>query len=264
MEIFNFNSLTTNKAHDPYQWHSVVSDCNLTSISKQYIKFFDYMRTTGYNEYDKKTFLANVIHEHGIELVENFKNEQESTREARNLEVAPDLNTKELDDLMYKFEGNLMEIIAGNIFSQIPGILNNKYVFERMCGNEKDDYGVDGWVHHQSNPKFKVGIQVKFRSNKDVKWNDQITKCVALTEETVRSFYRNGLMTDKEWCDWSKNVPQRAIIVTTTSLDRNVVNAIGKFAFDVIDADMLWTNVGKKHNTNPHREFWENCWLSIQ
>ena len=174
------------------------------------------------------------------------------------------MTEQELLDLSYKFEGNLMEIIAGNVLSQIPGILHNKYTFERMCGNDKNDYGVDGWVHHQANPKFKVGVQVKFRSNKDVKWNDQITKCVALTEETVRRFYRNGLMTDKEWCDWGKNVPQRAIIVTTTKLDKNVINTIGDFAFDVIDSDTLWANIGKKNNTNPHKDFWENCWLSIQ
>lgn len=222
------------------------------------------MRKTGYDEYIRPDFLSEVVHEHAKEMIDNFQSEQQYTRSNRNLDVAPDLTSGELIDLMYKFEGNLMEIIAGNVLSQIPGILGNKYTFERVCGNDKNDYGVDGWVHHQANPKFKVGVQVKFRTNKEVKWNDQITKCVALTEENARKFYRNGLMTDKEWCSWGKDVPHRAIIVTTTDLDKNVINAIGNFAFEQINKDKLWANIGKKNNTNPHRDFWENCWQSIQ
>jgi hypothetical protein len=46
-------------------------------------------------------------------------------------------------------------------------------------------------------------------------------------------------------------------------LHTSVTQAVGDFMFEVIDAEDLLQNIGKKNNTNPHKEFWDNCLTSV-
>lgn len=257
-----FKNLTLPAAHDPYHRHAVVPYLNC--LTEYHIKFFEYMSNTGYDEYVTRTFLSNKIAEFGKKLLKDISAHESIDDPNRNYTVAPKLTHDDIMSIVWKWEGNLMEIIAGNVLSQIPGLLSNRYVFDKMCGDEQNDFGVDGWVHHQSNKKFRIGVQVKFRKEKEVHWNDQISKCVAITESEVRKYYTQGEMTDAEWCSWGKDVSRRAILITSTALHTSVNQAVGDFMFEVIDAEDLLQNIGKKNNTNPHKEFWDNCLTSVK
>lgn len=115
------------------------------------------------------------------------------------------------------------------------------------------------WVCH----RLMLEAQVKYRFEKDVKWNDQITKALALTDERVRKLYQANQLTDQDWCIWGKQIQRRAVLVTTTKLSDSVTNAIGTDAFDVIDETVLLEYIGKKNNVNPNKEFWETLFERI-
>ena len=183
-----FTNLSESKALDPYQDKDLKVVSKLKSPKQGMIDFFTYMAEEGWDKYVKEDFLRNLIAEYSVKTIENLYNEDtaETFTGSRNYKVLPKLQDKDAKRLMWKWQGNLMEIIAGNMFRQKVHPLTAKYELEKWTGDDKDDMGVDGWCRHVSNPKFKIGVQVKYRLEKDVKWNDQISKCMAITEQTVR------------------------------------------------------------------------------
>ena len=260
-----FTNLSESKALDPYQDKDLKIVSKLKSPKQGMIDFFTYMAEEGCDKYVKEEFLRNCIAQHSVKTIENLYNEDivETFTGGRNYKVLPKLQDKDAKRLMWKWQGNLMEIIAGNMFRQKVHPLTAKYELEKWTGDDKDDMGVDGWCQHVSNPKFKIGVQVKYRLEKDVKWNDQISKCMAITEQTVRQMYRDNILTDIEWCKWGKEIPARSIIVTTTKISDSVERAVGLESYDWIDSDDMLKYLGKKNGNNGNKLFWENTLASI-
>lgn len=261
-----FTNLSESKALDPYQDKDLKVVSKLNSPKQGMIDFFTYMVEEGWDKYVKEEFLRNCIAEYSVKTIENLYNEDtaETFTGHRNYKVLPKLQDKDAKRLMWKWQGNLMEIIAGNMFRQKVHPLTAKYELERWTGDDKDDMGVDGWCQHVSNSKFKIGVQVKYRLEKDVKWNDQISKCMAITEQTVRQMYRDNILTDAEWCKWGKEIPARSIIVTTTKISDTVERAVGLESYDWIDSDDMLKYLGKKNGNNGNKLFWEQTLKSIQ
>lgn len=260
-----FTNLSESKALDPYQDKDLKIVSKLKSPKQGMIDFFTYMVEEGWDRYVKEEFLRNRIAEYSVKTIENLYNEDtaETFSGHRNYEVLPKLQDKDAKRLMWKWQGNLMEIIAGNMFRQKVHPLTAKYELEKWTGDDKDDMGIDGWCQHVSNPKFKIGVQVKYRLEKDVKWNDQISKCMAITEQTVRQMYRDNILTDAEWCKWGKEIPARSIIVTTTKISDTVERAVGLESYDWIDSDDMLKYLGKKNGNNGNKLFWEKTLESI-
>lgn len=261
-----FKPLSESIALDPYQDKDLKIVSKLKSPKQGMIDFFTYMVEEGWDKYVKEDFLRNCIAKYSVKTIENLYNEDtvETFTGGRNYKVLPKLQDKDAKRLMWKWQGNLMEIIAGNMFRQKVHPLTAKYELEKWTGNDKDDMGVDGWCQHVSNPKFKIGVQVKYRLEKDVKWNDQISKCMAITEQTVRQMYRDNILTDTEWCKWGKEIPARSIIVTTTKISDTVERAVGLESYDWIDSDDMLKYLGKKNGNNGNKLFWERALESIQ
>lgn len=261
-----FKLLSESKALDPYQDKDLKVVSKLKSPKQGMIDFFTYMAEEGWDRYFKEEFLRNRIAEYSVKTIENLYNEDtvETFTGSRNYKVLPKLQDKDAKRLMWKWQGNLMEIIAGNMFRQKVHPLTDKYELEKWTGDDKDDMGVDGWCQHVSNPKFKIGVQVKYRLEKDVKWNDQISKCMAITEQTVRQMYRDNILTDAEWCKWGKEIPARSIIVTTTKISDTVDRAVGKESYDYIDSERMLKSIGKKNKNNGNKLFWERTLDSIK
>lgn len=261
-----FTNLSESKALDPYQDKDLKVVSMLKSPKQGMIDFFTYMAEEGWDRYFKEEFLRNRIAEYSVKTIENLYNEDtvETFTGGRNYKVLPKLQDKDAKRLMWKWQGNLMEIIAGNMFRQKVHPLTDKYELEKWTGDDKDDMGVDGWCQHVSNPKFKIGVQVKYRLEKDVKWNDQISKCMAITEQTVRQMYRDNILTDAEWCKWGKEIPARSIIVTTTKISDTVDRAVGKESYDYIDSERMLKSIGKKNKNNGNKLFWERTLDSIK
>lgn len=261
-----FTNLSESKALDPYQDKDLKVVSKLKSPKQGMIDFFTYMAEEGWDRYVKEEFLRNRIAEYSVKTIENLYNEDtaETFTGRRNYKVLPKLQDKDAKRLMWKWQGNLMEIIAGNMFRQKVHPLTDKYELEKWAGDDKDDMGVDGWCQHVSNPKFKIGVQVKYRLEKDVKWNDQISKCMAITEQTVRRMYRDNELTDAEWCKWGKEIPARSIIVTTTKIGDTVDRAVGKESYDYIDSERMLKSIGKKNKNNGNKLFWKRTLDSIK
>lgn len=267
--LYNMNefiNLSESKALDPYQDKDLKVVSMLKSPKQGMIDFFTYMAEEGWDRYVKEEFLRNRIAEYSVKTIENLYNEDtvETFTGGRNYKVLPKLQDKDAKRLMWKWQGNLMEIIAGNMFRQKVHPLTAKYELEKWTGDDKDDMGVDGWCQHVSNPKFKIGVQVKYRLEKDVKWNDQISKCMAITEQIVRQMYRDNILTDAEWCKWGKEIPARSIIVTTTKISDTVDRAVGKESYDYIDSERMLKSIGKKNKNNGNKLFWERTLDSIK
>lgn len=265
-DMSEFTNLSESKALDPYQDKDLKVVSMLKSPKQGMIDFFTYMAEEGWDRYVKEEFLRNRIAEYSVKTIENLYNEDtvETFTGGRNYKVLPKLQDKDAKRLMWKWQGNLMEIIAGNMFRQKVHPLTAKYELEKWTGDDKDDMGVDGWCQHVSNPKFKIGVQVKYRLEKDVKWNDQISKCMAITEQTVRQMYRDNILTDTEWCKWGKEIPARSIIVTTTKISDTVDRAVGKESYDYIDSERMLKSIGKKNKNNGNKLFWERTLDSIK
>ena len=260
-----FKLLSESKALNPYQDKIIRVVSSLKSPRQGMIDFFTYMAETGWEKYIKEDFLRNEISRFSIKTIQNTYDEdkQETFGGKRNYDVFESLYVKYFDRLMWKWQGNLMEIIAGNMFRQKVHPLTNKYELECWSGDSKEDMGVDGWCQHVSNPKFKIGIQVKYRLEKDIKWNDQISKCIAITEQTVRQLYRDNVLTDAEWCKWGKEIPARSIIVTTTKIGDTVDRAVGKESYDWIDSDDMLKYIGKPNGNDGNKLFWKKTLESI-
>lgn len=260
-----FTNLSESKALDPYQDKDLKVVSKLKSTKQGMINFFTYMAEEGWDKYVKEDFLRNLIAKYSVKTIENLYDEDtaETFTGNRNYKVLPKLQDKDAKRLMWKWQGNLMEIIAGNMFRQKVHPLTAKYELEKWTGDDRDDMGVDGWCRHVSNPKFKIGVQVKYRLEKDVKWNDQISKCMAITEQAVRRMYRDNVLTDAEWCKWGKEIPARSIIVTTTKISDTVERAVGLESYDWIDSDDMLKYLGKKNGNNGNKLFWENTLKSI-
>lgn len=261
-----FKLLSESKALDPYQDKSIKVVSRLKSPRQGMIDFFTYMAETGWERYIKEDFLRKEISRFSVKTIENLYNEDtaETFTGGRNYDVLPKLQKQDAKRLMWKWQGNLMEIIAGNMFRQKVHPLTNKYELECWAGDSKEDMGVDGWCQHVSNSKFKIGIQVKYRLEKDIKWNDQISKCMAITEQTVRQLYRDNVLTDKEWCQWGKEIPARSIIVTTTKIGDTVDRAVGKESYDWIDSNDMLKYIGKLNGNDGNKLFWEKTLESIK
>jgi len=262
----NFKELITSAALDPYHKRENGIIHYMQSPSKIALEFFNFMQSTGYNLYNSTDYLREIIMSYSTKLINELKIEDNSLTDGRNYKVAPKLTKAVLQNLQWKWQGNIMEIIAGNMFSQNCHPFTNKYTFSEWVGNSKEDAGVDGWLKHAAkgnNSKFFIGVQVKYRFEKSVKWNDQITKAVALTDERVRTLFRDGQLTKDEWIDWGLNVNRRALIVTTTKVSDSITSAIGSQAFDKIDEDDLLKYLGCPNNKNQNKTFWENTYKSI-
>lgn len=264
ISMSEFKVLSESKALDPYQDKAIKVVSKLKSPRQGMIDFFTYMAETGWNEYIKEDYLRKIISKFSIKTIENLYNEDtvETFTGGRNYYVLPKLQEQDEKRLMWKWQGNLMEIIAGNMFRQKVHPLTNKYELECWTGDSKDDMGVDGWCQHVSNPKFKIGCQVKYRLEKDVKWNDQISKSIAITEQTTRQLYRDGVISDAEWCQWGK-IPARSIIVTTTGISDTIERAIGIESYDWIDSKDMLRYIGKPNGNDGNKLFWEKALASI-
>lgn len=254
----DIKNLIKPEAHDPYHEYGIVP--YLKSMTNIHIKFFEYMKNEGFDKYNKTDFLRKTISKFSNDLKKCIKEEDQSL--TRNMQVAPLLTDNDIQHIVWKWQGNVMEIIAGHMF-ETCNPFNDRYTFDEMCGDDKNDVGVDGWLRSTVNRNFFIGIQVKYRFEKEVKWNDQITKALALTDERVRKLYQANQLTDKDWCTWGKQIQRRAVLVTTTKLSDSVTNAIGTDAFDVIDETVLLEYIGKKNNVNSNKEFWETLYNKI-
>lgn len=261
-----FKLLSESKALDPYQDKFIKVVSSLKCPRQGMINFLSWMAETGWEQYIKEDFLRETISKFSVDTINKTFDEDimETFDGKRNYDVLPKLQERDFNRLMWKWQGNLMEIIAGNMFRQKVHPLTNKYELECWAGDSKEDMGVDGWCQHVSNPKFKVGIQVKYRLERDIKWNDQISKCMAITEQTVRQLYRDNVLTDKEWCQWGKKIPARSIIVTTTKIGDTVDRAVGRESYDWIDSDDMLKYIGKPNGNDGNKLFWEQTLKSIQ
>lgn len=248
------------KSHDPYNRYNITE--YLSCIKESHLEFFKYMAETGFEKYNKTDFLRKTIKQFSKKLFNNLAEEDKSLVQNRNYDVAPNLTPDEIQDLVWKWQGNVMEIIAGWMFQKCNPFAD-RYVFDKMCGDDKNDVGVDGWMRSTANRNFFIAIQVKYRFENEVKWNDQITKAIALTDEKVRTLYQNNQLTDAEWCKWGKQIQRRAILVTTTKLSNSVDRAIGTNAFDVVDENTLLKHLGMKDNVNPNKEYWESLYTYL-
>lgn len=257
-----FKTLAESKALNPYQDITLRVISMLSTPYQSMIDFFTYMAQEGCEKYIKEDYLRNCISEFSRKMIKDLYQEDanETFLGKRTFWRLRDIDRNRI---MWKWQGNLMEIIAGNMFRQKVHPLTAKYELEKWTGVDKDDMGVDGWCQHVSNPKFKIGVQVKYRLEKDVKWNDQISKCMAITEQTVRQMYRDNILTDVEWCKWGKEIPARSIIVTTTKISDTVERAVGLESYDWIDSDDMLKYIGKKNGNNGNKLFWENTLASI-
>lgn len=87
-------------------------------------------------------------------------------------------------------------------------------------------------------------VTVLYRFEKDVNWNDQITKCAFLTEQRVRQLYQDNQLNDQDWINWGKQIQKRVVLVTTTKLSDLVVDTVSKNVFYVIDENILLSYLG--------------------
>ena len=260
-----FKALSESKALNPYQDNALNVVSKLKSTRQGMIDFFTYMVEDGWKKYTKENFLKNRIEEFSLKTIKNLYEEDktETFNGKRNYETLPKLQYKDFYRLLWKWQGNLMEIIAGNMFQQNVHPFRDKYEFDCWEGNSKNDMGVDGWVQHTSNPKFKIGIQVKYRFEKNIKWNDQISKCIAITQQNACQMAMDGVFTLDECISWMREIPAKSIIVTTTKIGDTIDRAIGKNSYDYIDSERLLKCIGKKNGNNGNKLFWENTLASI-
>jgi len=261
-----FKPLSESTALDPYQDIKLKVISKLSVPSQAMLDFFTYMAEKGWNLYIKEDFLRNCISEFSQKMIKDLYQEDvnETFMGKRNYLILPRLCDSDRNRIMWKWQGNLMEIIAGNMFKQKVHPFTNKYELDCWVGNSKDDMGVDGWAQHVANPKFKIGIQVKYRQEKDIKWNDQISKCIAITHRYADQLARDGIFTDKECIEWMREIPAKSIIVTTTKIGDTVDRAVGKESYDYIDSDCMLKSIGKKNKNNGNKLFWERTLDSIK
>lgn len=265
-ENITIKELALSKALDPYhKKENGIVEYLVTpyTIMKE---FFDYMQSNGYALYNKVDYLRKIIMSYSTKLKNAIKDEDEKLVDGRNYNVAPKLTDEAIMNLVWKWQGNVMEIIAGNMFIQKCHPFTNKYMFDQWVGNDITDAGVDGWLRHNvggNSSNFFIGVQVKYRFEKNIKWNDQITKALALTDERMRELYSNNVISDSEWCYWGKQIKRRALIVTTTKISDTITKNIGTNAYDKIDEDDLLEYLGCMKNINGNKLFWEKTYNSI-
>jgi hypothetical protein len=257
------NTLIKTDSLNPYgkKERRILGECKTPEIVMR--QFFEFMAAKGWDLYVKTDYLRNVIESYSVKMKNLLKEEDSKIVVDRDYKIMPKLTGNELELIRHKWKGNLMEIIAEEMFKQKCHPFRNKYDFCEWTGQDVNDSGVDGWCRHTANKRFYIGIQVKYRFNTDVKWNDQITKALALTDQKVKDLYRANKLTDKEWCRWGKDIVRRAILVTTTKVSDSITNNIGINAFDKIDEDDLLEYLGKAKGINGNHEFWLNVCKSL-
>ena len=257
----DIKNLIKAKSHDPYREFEIVS--YLTCFETAHKEFFKFMAEKGHELYKKKDYLRKTISDFAKKLKHDIKEQDLTLVEGRNYLVAPNLSDDDVQRLVWKWQGNLMEIIAGWMFMNNLHPYTADFTFDEMCGDDRKDMGVDGWVRSTVCRNFFYGVQVKYRFEKDVNWNDQITKCAFLTEQRIRQLYQDNQLTDEEWVKWGKQIQKRVILVTTTGLSDLVVETVSKNVFYVIDENILLHYLGMENNVNPKKVIWENLYNYI-
>lgn len=258
----DIKNLIKPKAHDPYNQFPIVP--YLTCLENAHIELFKFMAEKGFELYKKPDYLRKVISDFAKKLKKDIYTQDQALTINRNYLVAPNLDDDEIQKLVWKWQGNIMEIIAGWMFMNNLHPYTAEFSFDEMCGDDRKDMGVDGWVRSTVNRNFFYGIQVKYRFEKDVNWNDQITKCAFLTEQRVRQLYQDNQLNDQDWINWGKQIQKRVILVTTTKLSDLVVDTVSKNVFYVIDENILLSYLGMEKNVNPKKEIWTDLFNYIK
>lgn len=117
-----------------------------------------------------------------------------------------------------KFKGNILEIITeqlcrDNAFTHDSELMVE---FERVIGSD-EDLGIDILMKNRNKPKWKVGLQIKFRTVEEI---DYKSGALSKTSDMVRRAMEKDLnekrITVDEYIDWIQNCNTKEILVTTT------------------------------------------------
>ncbi len=117
-----------------------------------------------------------------------------------------------------KFKGNLLEIITEQLcrdkaFTYDPELMVE---FDHVIGSD-EDLGIDILMVHRNNKKWKVGLQIKFRTVEEI---DYKSGALSKTSDMVRRAMEKDLnekrITIDEYIDWIQNCNTKEILVTTT------------------------------------------------
>ena len=110
----DIKNLIKAKSHDPYREFEIVN--YLACFENAHKEFFKFMAEKGYELYKKKDYLRKTISDFAKKLKHDIKEQDLSLVEGRNYSVAPSLSDDDVQRLVWKWQGNLMEIITGWMF----------------------------------------------------------------------------------------------------------------------------------------------------
>ena len=216
-----------------------------------YLKFFEHMANEGWKEYTSKQFLSIEINKFANEFVnlnKDFDNEE--------VQLYTQDDLKQLSD---KFKGNALEIIAEGYFRLVTS-QKHMLKFKNWSGMNSDDKGIDGYATSLSNDEFLVAIQAKFRSNREVGWQDGIQKAYALVTDEMEEKLRNGEITGNEYLEWIES--HRVVLFTSTDASR-FLKENSKHWLLVIDQDELFRTLGM-YTTSGNKSFWVELYENMK
>lgn len=220
-----------------------------------YGRFFKFMAEQGWKEYKDVKYLQKAINEHAA----LFKKENEAYDEENYMSIDAHLysgdDTKRLED---KFKGNVLEIISEGYFRFST---SQKYLLKFKCwsGQSSDDRGIDGYATSLGNDEYLVAIQAKFRSHREVGWQDGIQKAYALITDEMEDKLRRGKITGEDYLRWVDT--QRVVLVTTTDASRFLKENSKKWLL-VIDQNELFRTLGM-FTPDGNRYFWEKLYSEM-
>ena len=126
----DIKNLIKAKSHDPYREFEIVS--YLTCFETAHKEFFKFMAEKGDELYKKKDYLRKTISDFAKKLKHDIKEQDLALVEGRNYLVAPNLSDDDVQRLVWKWQGNLMEIIAGWMFMNNLHPYTADFTFDEM------------------------------------------------------------------------------------------------------------------------------------
>ncbi len=231
-------------------------DNNLTR--QAYLDFFSYMSNEGWSKYEDNKFLQKTVNK----FAEKFKklckdNCIEANTNAENYNKC--LYTQdELDRLEDKYKGNVLEIIAESYFKNVT---TQKYAMKYKCwsGQSDTDLGIDGYAVDLTNEQFLYAIQVKYRTEAEIGWQDGIQKAYVLVTEEMKDKWLNKAISDEEFLLWNKL--HRVVLFTTTNVKYNMKDWSKDWLL-VIDGNELYKSIGM-YTLTGNKLFWENLYKEV-
>lgn len=209
-----------------------------------YKSFFEYMSSEGWSKYTTKDFLQKSILKYSNIFVK------------ANKELGEDVYSEDdLKRLGDKFKGNILEILAEGYFRFISS-QKLQVKFKSWCGQDSNDLGIDGYATDLSNDNFLIAIQAKYRTTKEIDWQDGIQKAYVLVSEEMKEKLRGGAITGEEYLRWLNIHP--VILFTSTDAKWNMKEWAEKWLM-IIDQEELYRTLGM-YTENGNKTFWETLY----